>query len=675
MDIIHLLPDNVANQIAAGEVVQRPASAVKELVENAIDAGAQHIQLIVKEAGRNLVQVIDDGKGMSPTDARMAFERHATSKIQKATDLFTLMTMGFRGEALASIAAVAQVELTTRQADQEMGTRLCISGGKVESQEPCSCAKGTNVSMKNLFFNIPARRNFLKSNATEFNAIDTSFKNIALVYPGIAFDLAHNDQKVYMLPATSLRERITHIFGKNINNQLYSLKAESDLVKIHGFVGSPNTAKMRNDRQYFFVNGRYMKHPYFQKAVTNAYERMIPAGTKPTFFVYLEVDPATIDVNVHPTKTEIKFKNEQEIFPIILSSAREALGRCNLRGTIDFDTEGMIAMPSYLDKPQHVPEPKIHVDDSFNPFNSGAGSSAGPAAERNLRNWNNLFDSFENQKTVSNPASTQAFSSGNDYDFDGGDETQKEDDDDFRKYVEQQNAMPDATDNQLLQPSAQHLTPGLQTDLGLNAENSFSTGNGSASGSISKQLSAADFLQYQNKYIFTPVKSGLMCIDQHRAHFRVVFNHITQALAQHECASQRLLYPEQFDLSPADAAVLDEIKDELTEIGYDISPLGNNTFMVNGVPVNNGDRQARDFVADIIEAAKAQDRSIKAKLLESMAMAQARTAAIRSGQQLKPAEVTQLVNDLFACPDHAFTPDNKPIISIIGDDEVTKRFR
>ena len=411
MDIIHLLPDNVANQIAAGEVVQRPASAVKELVENAIDAGAKHIQLIVKEAGRTLVQIIDDGKGMSPTDARMAFERHATSKIKKAEDLFTLVTMGFRGEALASIAAVSQVELVTRQADQEMGTRICISGGKVESQEPCTCPVGTNISMKNLFFNIPARRAFLKSNATEFGAIDTSFKCIALVYPHIAFELIHNDQKVYVLPEANLRERITHIFGKSINNQLYSISAESDLVKIHGFIGSPETAKQRNDKQYFFVNGRFMKHPYFQKAVTNAYERLIPAGSKPSFFIYLDVDPRSIDVNVHPTKTEIKFENEQEIFPIILSCTRAGLGRCNGLGTIDFDNEDMVDIPSYLGKQKSVaPEPKIHADNSFNPFNSGAGGSAGPANERNLRNWESLYEGFEAARTTTTPANEVTFS-------------------------------------------------------------------------------------------------------------------------------------------------------------------------------------------------------------------------------------------------------------------------
>ena len=643
MDIIHLLPDTVANQIAAGEVVQRPASAVKELVENAIDAGAKHIQLIIKEAGRNLVEVIDDGKGMSPTDARMAFERHATSKIRKAEDLFTLMTMGFRGEALASIAAVSQVELTTRQANDEMGTRICINGGKVESQEPCSCPTGTNVCMKNLFFNIPARRNFLKSNATEFGAIDTSFKNIALVYPDIAFDLVHNDQKCYNLPATNLRERITHIFGKNINNQLYSIKAESDLVKIHGYIGSPETAKQRNDKQFFFVNGRYMKHPYFQKAVTSAYERMIAVGYKPTFFIYLEVDPASIDVNVHPTKTEIKFKNETDIYPIILSAVRAGLGRCNVQGSIDFDTEGMIDIPSYLHRPEHTTEPKLHTDNSYNPFNSGAGGSAGPAYERNLRNWESLYEGFESGGKTNT-----------DTDF-TTDSSEKEDDD-FSNYIEQTNSLPDDTDEVLI-GAPTFTQPGLKLEKN------------------DTELTGSEFLQYQNRYIITPVRSGLMCIDQHRAHFRILYDRCLANLEQHKTASQRLLYPEQFDLGSTDALVLEEIKDDLGEIGYDISSLGNNTFMVGGVPVNNGDREAKNFITDIIEAVKNQDRTAKDQLLRTMAMAQARSAAIRSGQKLQQAEVNQLINDLFSCKEHTLTPDNKTIIAIISDDDISKRFR
>lgn len=647
MDIIHLLPDTVANQIAAGEVVQRPASAVKEMVENAIDAGAKHIQLIIKEAGRNLVQVIDDGKGMSPTDARMAFERHATSKIRKAEDLFTLMTMGFRGEALASIAAVAQVELVTRQATDEMGTHICINGGKVESQEPCTCPVGTNVSMKNLFYNIPARRNFLKSNATEFGAIDTSFKNIALVYPEVAFDLVHNDQKCYVLPATNLRERITHIFGKSINNQLYSINAESDLVKIHGFIGSPDTAKQRNDKQFFFVNGRYMKHPYFQKAVTNAYDRMIATGTKPTFFIYLEVDPASIDVNVHPTKTEIKFKNEQEIFPIILAAVRAGLGRCNVQGSIDFDTEGMVDIPSYLNRPEHTAEPQIHTDKSYNPFNSGAGGSAGPASDRNLRNWESLYEGFEAGRTVKPDTGFE-------------DTTTQEEDPDFDNFLEQSNNQPDDTDDVLISAPAY-----TQTSLNLEPNN----------GNNELKLTGSEFLQYQNKYILTQVKSGLMCIDQHRAHFRVLFDRCLNNLEQHKSACQRLLYPEQFDLCNADAMLLEEIKDDLGEIGYDISSLGNHTFMVNGVPANNGDREAKTFITDILEAVKNQDRSAKSQLLRTMAMAQARSAAIRSGQKMQQAEVNQLINDLFSCHEHTLTPDNKTIITIIGDDDISKRFR
>lgn len=652
MDIIHLLPDSVANQIAAGEVVQRPASAVKELIENSIDAGARNIQLIVKDAGRTLVQVIDDGKGMSPSDARMAFEKHATSKIKSINDLFSLATMGFRGEALASIAAVAQVELTTRQEGDEMGTHICNNGGKVESQEFCTCPVGTNISMKNLFYNIPARRNFLKSNAAEFNAIDSCFKNIALVYPGVAFELIHNDQKCHVLPAASLRERIIHLFGKQINNQLYSINAESSLAKIYGFVGSPETAKQKNDKQYFFVNGRYMKHPYFQKAVSLAYDKLIAPNTKPTFFIYLEVDPKTIDVNVHPTKTEIKFENEQELFPIIQSCTREGLGRCNVQGTIDFDTENMVDIPSLLERPKDPAKPVIHSDRSFNPFNSGAGGKAGPAAERNARNWGSLFEGFESEKRTATLPDTSGFD----------DEEKDNADEEELPGFDIDCNQPDTTDDMLISQTQTY----RQTNMFFGNESTVNE---------RLHLVGNEFLQFQNRYIFTQVKSGLMCIDQHRAHFRILFDRYLANLKSNKCASQRLLYPEQFDLSASESMILEEIADDLADLGYDISNLGNNTYMVNGVPVNNGDREAKPFITDIIEAVKGQEHGVKEERLRTMASAQARMAAIRSGQKLQAAEINQLINDLFSCAEHTLTPDNKPIITIIGDEEINKRFR
>ena len=353
-DIIRLLPDSVANQIAAGEVIQRPASVIKELVENAIDAGAQHVDVLVVDAGKTSIQVIDDGKGMSETDARLSFERHATSKIREAADLFALHTMGFRGEALASIAAVAQVELRTRMEGEELGTMLTISGSKVEGQEAVSCPKGSSFSVKNLFFNVPARRKFLKSNQTELSNILTEFERIVLVNPEVSFTLHHNGAELFNLPALQLRQRIMGVFGKKINQELLSLDVDTTMVRVSGFVGKPETARKKGARQYFFVNGRYMRHPYFHKAIMDAYEQLVPVGEQVSYFIYFEVNPANIDVNIHPTKTEIKFENEQAIWQILAAAVKETLGKFNAVPSIDFDTEGMPDIPAFDASPYLV---------------------------------------------------------------------------------------------------------------------------------------------------------------------------------------------------------------------------------------------------------------------------------------------------------------------------------
>ena len=373
-DIIHLLPDSVANQIAAGEVIQRPASVIKELVENAIDAEAQEIHVLVTDAGKTCIQVIDDGKGMSETDARLAFERHATSKIRQAADLFALRTMGFRGEALASVAAVAEVELKTRMANEELGTRIVIAGSKVESQEAVSCPKGSNFSIKNLFFNIPARRKFLKANSTELSNILTEFERIALVHPEVAFYLYSNDTELLNLPAMPLRQRILAVFGKKLNQHLLSVDVDTTMVKVSGFVAKPETARKKGAHQYFFVNGRYMRHPYFHKAVMDAYEQLIPAGEQISYFIYFDVDPANIDVNIHPTKTEIKFENEQAIWQIVSAAVKESLGKFNAVPSIDFDTEGMPDIPAF-DQTRPIEPPKVHYNSDFNPFKTSSASS------------------------------------------------------------------------------------------------------------------------------------------------------------------------------------------------------------------------------------------------------------------------------------------------------------
>ena len=402
-DIIHLLPDSVANQIAAGEVIQRPASVIKELVENAIDAEAQNIHVLVTDAGKTCIQVIDDGKGMSETDARLSFERHATSKIREASDLFALRTMGFRGEALASIAAVAQVELKTRPESEELGTKIIIAGSKVESQEAVSCPKGSNFSIKNLFFNIPARRKFLKANSTELSNILAEFERIALVHPEVAFSLYSNDSELFNLPACHLRQRILSVFGKKLNQQLLSVEVNTTMVKVSGYVAKPETARKKGAHQYFFVNGRYMRHPYFHKAVMDAYEQLIPAGEQISYFIYFEVDPANIDVNIHPTKTEIKFENEQAIWQILSASIKESLGKFNAVPSIDFDTEDMPDIPAFEQNLPPAP-PKVHFNSDFNPFKPSSSSGGGNYSRPKV-DWEDLYGGLEKASKMNQPFS------------------------------------------------------------------------------------------------------------------------------------------------------------------------------------------------------------------------------------------------------------------------------
>ena len=394
-DIIHLLPDSVANQIAAGEVIQRPASVIKELVENAIDAEAKEVHVLVTDAGKTSIQVIDDGKGMSETDARLAFERHATSKIREASDLFALRTMGFRGEALASIAAVAEVELKTRLADEELGTRLVIAGSKVESQEAVSCPKGSNFSVKNLFFNVPARRKFLKANSTELSNILAEFERIVLVHPDVAFYLYSNDSELFNLPVMPLRQRIMAVFGKKLNQQLLSVEVDTTLVRISGYVAKPETARKKGAHQYFFVNGRYMRHPYFHKAVMDAFEHLIPVGEQISYFIYFEVDPANIDVNIHPTKTEIKFENEQAIWQILSAAVKESLGKFSAVPSIDFDTDGLPDIPAF-EQVRPVEPPQVHYNADFNPFKSSSSSYGGGSSySRKPVEWEGLYAGLE----------------------------------------------------------------------------------------------------------------------------------------------------------------------------------------------------------------------------------------------------------------------------------------
>lgn len=611
-DIIHLLPDSIANQIAAGEVIQRPASVVKELVENAVDAGAAHIQVHIKDAGRTLIQVVDNGKGMSETDARMAFERHATSKISSADDLFSLHTMGFRGEALASIVAVAQVELRTRLKGTELGTRLQIAGSVVEAVEPDACNEGSVFSVKNLFFNVPARRKFLKSNETEFRNIINEFERIALVNPQVALSLYHNDTEIFNLPESGLRQRIINVYGKGLNQKLLSVDAQSSLVTISGFVGRPDTAKKRGALQFLFVNGRFMKHPYFHKAIMQAYEQLIPVGEMPNYFIYFTLDPATIDVNIHPTKTEIKFENEQPIWQILMAATREALAKSSAIPSIDFDVEDAIDIPVY--NPQkssstNYKAPSVHVNSEYNPFDTSS-------AKKPEFDWAKLYQGFEDDRSAA---------------------VQTE---------------PDSPVEEM-RPSA----PASLPDAELFAE------------------AVTPCYQYKGRYIITSLKSGLALIDQHRAHVRILFEQYQASLRLRKGVSQQVLFPEVVEFTAAEASILPTLLDDLSFVGFDLSNLGNDTYAINGLPSGVETLSPVALVKDIVCRAIETGCEVHEEICDAIALSLARAAAIRPGKTLSAEEMDHLIASLFSCSSSNLTPDGKTILSLLTDDELEKRFK
>ncbi len=613
-DVIHLLPDSVANQIAAGEVVQRPASVVKELVENAVDAGATKIQVVVTDGGRTLIQVIDNGKGMSETDARLAFERHATSKISTADDLFALSTMGFRGEALASIVAVAQVELITRRADDELGTRIVMGGSKLEAQEPVAAPVGSNFKVKNLFYNIPARRKFLKSVQTELNNIVTEFERIALVNCDVEFTLSHNGNEMISLPPSSFRQRIVNLFGKRVNAHLIDVAVESSLINIKGFVGAPESARKKGALQYFFVNNRYMRHPYFAKAVAEAYGEIIPQGEQVPFFLCFEVEPSRIDVNIHPTKTEIKFEDESNLWKIISAAVKESLGRFNAAPSLDFDDDVMPEIPvmdfsSSAGAP--VSAPKISYNPGYNPFNKYK-----PEYRDSNDNWEALYAGVENG---TKPLDLSPF---------------EEVDDVFAN-----------------EPAAV-----VQNTI---------------------QVAEAEYVpmsQYKGQYILVPIKSGLMWVHQRRAHIRVLFEKYRQQIKDRHSASQGLLFPERLELSMNEALTLDSISEELMSLGFDISPLGGGTFVLNGIPVGIEGLQPVKLLSDIIHNAMEQAGDAKEKMCDKVANTMAKEVAIVSGQLLSQEEMSTLIDDLFNTNMPTHTPDGKPVVYIMNDTEIDRNF-
>ncbi len=617
-DIIHLLPDSVANQIAAGEVVQRPASVIKELVENAVDAEARNIHVLVTDAGKTSIQVIDDGKGMSETDARLSFERHATSKIRETNDLFALRTMGFRGEALASIAAVAQVELKTRMESDELGTKIVISGSRVESQEAVSCAKGSNFSVKNLFFNIPARRKFLKANSTELSNVLTEFERIALVHPEVSFSLYSNDTEVLNLPETTLRQRIMGVFGKKLNQQLLTVEVDTTLVKVTGFVAKPDTARKKGAHQYFFVNGRYMRHPYFHKAVMEAYEQLIPAGDQISYFIYFEIAPESIDVNIHPTKTEIKFDNEPAIWQILSAAVKESLGKFNAVPTIDFDTEDMPDIPAFGERLPTEP-PKVHYNADYNPFKT---SSGGGAYSRPKVDWEDLYGGLEKASKLNQPV------------------TAPEPDDFFAT-----EAKPQSHQSSLLYPN----------DAAVER--------------------SGQHLQFKGRFILTSVKSGLMLIDQHRAHIRVLYDRYMEQIKQKQGISQGVLFPEILQLPPSEAAMLQSILHEMTAVGFELNDLGGNNYAINGVPEGIDGLNPVELVRNMVHTAMEKGNDVKDEVQHILALTLARAAAIVYGQVLTNSEMVRLVDNLFACSAPGFTPDGKTVLTTIREDDIDKLFK
>ena len=647
MDIIHLLPDSVANQIAAGEVVQRPASVIKELVENAIDAGATHVDVLVVDAGRTSIQVIDDGKGMSETDARKAFERHATSKIQKADDLFALHTMGFRGEALPSIAAVSQVTLTTRMASQELGTCVRIEGSHVTSQEVVACAQGSNFLVQNLFFNTPARRKFLKKDQTELNNIVQEFERMVLVNPTVSFTFSNNGTLVSSYPAGSTLQRIVSVFGKKLSPQLLNIDVDTVICRLTGFVGKPESSRKKGAHQFFFVNGRYMRHSYFHRAVQDAFSGLIPETEQVPYFLYFQVDPSQIDVNIHPTKTEIKFENEQAIWQIVVAAIKEALGKYNAVPVIDFDTEGIPSdIPVYNPGAGHatVQAPKVDSNPFFDPFASSSAASTSPSrgysAADTSRSRTPSGYSSDRSEGSERPVPDFLLSDSTPG-FTGQDEWSV--------------------------PSA------VQTD-GWGSEDATSDSL-YADESLREMEKSSEHYQFHGQYVLTSVKSGLMVVDQHRAHVRVLYDRYRAQMKGQNSPSQGLLFPELMQLSMSDAVLLSDMIPELQSLGFDVTPLGGGSFSLQGVPAGLDGLDPVALLTDMVDSVRESGKSIQDEMQHRMALTLARSASIPTGQVLSSKEMSVLLDDLFATDTPNYAPDGKVVLAILPSDTIEKLFK
>lgn len=654
-DIIQLLPDSVANQIAAGEVIQRPASVIKELVENSIDAGATLINVVCVDSGRTSIQVTDNGKGMSETDARLSFERHATSKIRQADDLFNLHTMGFRGEALASIAAVAQVELRTRRPDDDLGTALTIAGSRFVSQEPVQCPVGCNFTISNLFYNVPVRRKFLKSNTTELNNIVTAFERIALVYPDVAFTLYNNQTELYNLKAGGLRQRIVDVIGKKINQHLLPIDIDTTMCKISGFVGKPESARKKGARQFFFVNGRYMKHPYFHKAIMTAYERLVPEGEQIPYFIYFTVNPTDIDVNIHPTKTEIKFENEQTVWQILTAAVRDAVGMFNDVTAIEFDTEGQPDIPALGAMPQaDISAPKVQYNPAYNPFNEPSAQRSSAAPD----NWEQLYEGLSSAHSRQQSAPSLF---GNDT---GG--------------------VIQSRSNATNKPFADNgivLSKGFSKPDGLNAEsagfNALSADTDMLSASTEPsplEEKSPTHYQYKGRYIMTSVKSGLMIIDQYRAHTRILYEGYIEQMQKRRPSSQKPLFPDTIHFSASDKVVVEAVMPELQNIGFELTQNEEGDYTITAVPSGLDGLDYVALVQDLVASAREKTTSAIDDINHSIALELARNAAVTYGQVLTNAEMENIVNSLFACSNFSYTPDGKKILTMLRQTDLEQLF-
>lgn len=620
-DLIRLLPDSVANQIAAGEVIQRPASVIKELVENAIDAGATSITINVKDAGRTLIQVVDNGCGMSPTDARMAFERHATSKISNASDLYSLCTMGFRGEALPSIAAVAQIDMRTMREGDTVGTRLLISESKFEGQEPVSCVPGTNISVKNIFFHMPARRKFLKKDSVELGHILREFERLALVNTDVDFTLIHNDVTMHQFMRGSLKQRIGALFGKNMESQIAAISTDTSIVKLSGFIGMPRFAKKRGYSQFFFVNGRNMRHPVFHRAVMQCYEQLVQPESQPSYFINFEVEPSSIDVNIHPQKHEIKFEHEQAIVQILVAAVRETLGKTQAAGALDFDAEMAPDIPLFSPE-DNIPVPSDNAEADYNPFRPSSDNeqhmyvARAPKAAP-VRDWDALYDNFTRER---------------------------------KGAIEQQ---PDATFE----------VDDTAEDVLFVPENAV------------VQQPVSRCFQLQGGYVVSPSHSGIMVVSQHRAHVRILYDRYMAQLAEGPVPSQQLIFSEDFELAPAASAILESAAPTLALAGFSVSKAGDNRWSLDSVPASMAAGKAMEALYSLLEEVAADVLVDRAAFRSPVALAMARSAAINSAQTLTAAEMDSIIADLFRCAEPSFTPDGLVVMTVISFDDLAARLQ